>query len=181
MNNRLVLISCGISVMLLVAYLATSAGSSILLTRLNSGGFAAFFLVAAAISGFNAYGFGQMVANRLLRRLVMVVVLVLTMFASGSTFRAVGISQLFKGELTQAEDKLQIVEVEAGSLSLRSPYTRTVFSFPSTIPASGNGFFSPLLMKCVRVRIELTAAGDKRIAPDQPPITEADVAECPSR
>ena len=175
------LIAVALSVLLAAAYFASMTVNTSVITSLPLGSFAVVYIVLALIAGFIAYSFAAPLQNRLARRLMMIACFVLALFAGGNAYRAMAIQRLFGSGLTTHAEQLPIAQVKSGSIGLQSPYTRTVFYLPSTIAATSQfGGFADV-GKCVRVQIEETPAGDKRIVMGGAPLADADIASCPSR
>lgn len=181
MNIRTLAAIC-LSLVIAALYFATARSGTAMITRLDAGGsFAVIFILAAVVSGFIGYTFAAPIQIRLVRRLVMIACLAFGLFACGNIGRAAMIARLFQQEVTRHQEALPVVIAKGAAIGLRSPYTGTVFDVPSTISAGEGLSQFALVGKCAKVEIEETARGDKRIAPDTPPVSSADIVTCPAQ
>lgn len=176
-----VIIAAGLGMLLAAAFLFSRSVNTTVLTPLPSSGFAAGFVLLAALAGFIGYTFSSPLGNRLARRIVMLGCLGLGLFAGGSAWRALAIRRAFAHPLPVHDAALPIVSVDGGAIRLRSPFTGTVFAVPTTIAARGGFGSFALAGRCARVQVEETARGDVRIVRGESPVTDADVVPCPMK
>jgi hypothetical protein len=180
--DRKVLAAVCLSAAIAAAYLAVASTNTAMITKLRTGStFTIVYVVGAVLSGFIGYSFASLFELRLLKRLVMVGCMALGLYACGNISRGLLISRLFQQDLTGGEEALPVTQLRGKTLGLRSPYTGTVFYLPTTIVASPGLAQFALAGKCAKVKVEENAAGDKRIAADNRPLSIYDVVHCPGK
>lgn len=135
--------------------------------------------VPMALSMALAFGLGQYavraINSRLVRRLVLLATMASTLYLSGECFRGLYARSAFSGPLTSSAERwMTMGNAQGTTITAQSPGRRKNYGFPATPEAVAAAGFG----KCITVRIERSADGLERIAPEMKALTPADLARC---
>ena len=139
------------------------------------GGFVAVTMVTimgvAVIAG---YMLAKDIPSRLMRRLTMIAVMALSIYAGGEAARGLYALSAFNGQDTVASEPWMTLGGRGNTMtltSLRRRKTISVQAWPDAVAAAGAG-------RCVSIAVERSASGSERVAASQPAIQINDIYSC---
>jgi hypothetical protein len=134
-------------------------------------------VVGGGIAIFAAITLLAHLPSRLVRRLGTILILALTLYASGESGRGFYALTAFRGAVTSTNELWQVNNFgqQDGAISVSRPGQNRAFSLDASpeAVAAASGFGH-----CAPVKIERSQLGIERIANDQSPLTTADVTDC---
>ena len=173
-NARLLLVGLLLAI-LFAGYSGLHEESQRLLTPIPSDAIG----IPIVLSLLLALGMGALAAsaitNRLLRRLLLLGTMAATLYLCGESYRGLHARTAFTGPVTTSTERWMVLGGGQGStITAQSLARRKSFAFPATAEAVTAVGFG----RCVDVRIERSAGGVERIAPDDKPLSPADLVRC---
>jgi hypothetical protein len=139
------------------------------------GGFVA--LTMATVMGaalFAGYMLAKDIPSRLVRRLTLIAVMALSIYAGGEDARGLYALSAFNGQDTVASERWMTLRGRGDTISLTSLQRRKTISVrasPDAVAAARPG-------RCVSITVERSASGAERVVTLQPEIQAGDISSC---
>jgi len=155
-------------------YMGMHPLSQRLLTPPPSGFVVVTMVMVMGVSLFAGYMLAKDIPSRLVRRLTLIAVMALTIYAGGEGARGLYALSAFNGQDAVASEPWMTLGGRGDTITLRSVKRRKTIR----LRASRDAVAAVRPGRCVSIAVERSASGAERVAASQPAIQASDISSC---
>jgi hypothetical protein len=145
-----------------------------LLTPPPTGFVAVTMVTVIGVALFAGYMLAKDIRSRLVRRLTLIAVMALSIYAGGEDARGLYALSAFNGQDTVASEPWMTLGGRGDTITLTSLHRRKTIS----VRASPDAVAAVRPGRCVSIAVERSASGAERVAASQPAIQASDISSC---